>query len=65
MVHVTYDILYTNNPTCSHFIGRTGWNLLQDLIQARTKKLAGAYEIHKFSRDAKEILTRIKVRTNN
>ncbi len=40
---------------------RTGWNLLQDLIQARTKKLAGAYEIHKFNRDAKEILTRIKV----
>ena len=42
-------------------IARTGWNFLQDLIQARTKKLSGAYEIHKFSRDAKEILTRIKV----
>ena len=40
---------------------RAGWNLLQDLIQSRTKKLSGAYEIHKFNRDAKEILGRVKV----
>ena len=29
------------------------------MIQARTKRLAGAYEIHKFSRDAKDLLARI------
>ena len=40
---------------------RAGWNLLQDLIQSRNKKLAGAYEIHKFNRDAKEILGRVQV----
>ncbi len=43
---------------------RTGWNLLQDLIQSRTKKLTGAYEIHKFNRDAREILAKIKVSYN-
>lgn len=37
--------------------------MLQDLIQSRTKRLAGAYEIHKFNRDAKEILGRIQVCT--
>ena len=36
--------------------------MLQDLIQSRTKRLAGAHEIHKFNRDAKEILGRIQVR---
>ena len=45
-----------------YWISRAGWNLLQDLIQSRTKKLSGAYEIHKFNRDAKEILGRVKVR---
>jgi hypothetical protein len=64
-----YSLLLVGRLSGLHFIGdnlfsspRTGWNLLQDLIQARTKKLAGAYEIHKFNRDAKEILARIKVR---
>ena len=47
------------DPFFSH---RTGWNTLQDMIQTRTKRLAGAYEIHKFSRDAKDLLARIHVR---
>ena len=40
---------------------REGWNTLQDALQTRAKKLAEASEIHKFNRDAKEILGRIKV----
>ena len=48
--------------TKCYWVSRAGWNLLQDLIQSRTKKLSGAYEIHKFNRDAKEILGRVKVR---
>lgn len=42
---------------------RSGWNQLQELIQSRQKKLEGAHEIHKFSRDAREILGRLKVAT--
>lgn len=38
---------------------REGWNTLQDAIHGRGKKLAGAYEVHKFNRDANEILRRI------
>ena len=41
-------------------IHREGWNSLQDAIQTKGKKLAGAYEVHKFIRDAKDILMRIK-----
>ncbi len=33
---------------------------MQDAIQFKGKKLAGAYEIHKFVRDAKDTLMRIK-----
>lgn len=65
MVHVNYYIM--------HFIflflilfffilsHREGWTKLQDTIQARSRKLGGAYEIHKFNRDAKEIFGRVKV----
>ena len=35
---------------------------LQDLIATRSKNLVGAYEIHKFNSDAKEILGRIQVK---
>ena len=42
---------------------REGWTKLQDTINARSRKLAGAYEIHKFNRDAKEIFGRVKVMT--
>lgn len=40
---------------------RARWTLLQDLILSRSKKLSGAYEIHKFNRDAKELLGRLQV----
>ena len=44
---------------------RSGWNLLQELIQSRQKKLAAAYEIHRFNRDARESLGRLKVRDHS
>ena len=40
---------------------RQEWMHLQDLIATRSKSLAGAYDIHKFNSDAKEILGRIQV----
>jgi spectrin beta len=39
---------------------RAGFNLLQDQIATRSKKLAGAHEIHKYKRDAGELLGRIQ-----
>jgi spectrin beta len=39
---------------------RSGWNKLQEMIQLRHTKLAGAHEIHRFNRDAREILGRLK-----
>ena len=44
-----------------HHVHRQEWMRLQDLIATRSKSLAGAYEIHKFNNDAKEILGRIQV----
>ena len=41
---------------------RQEWMKLQDFIATRSKNLAGAYEIHKFNSDAKEILGRIQVK---
>lgn len=40
---------------------RERWVTLQDVLQSRAKKLSGAAEVHKFNRDAKDILSRIKV----
>lgn len=56
-------LYYAFNFCCSLFIlsHREGWTKLQDTIQARSRKLGGAYEIHKFNRDAKEIFGRVKV----
>eukprot|EP00118_Oscarella_pearsei_P018140 m.184464 g.184464 ORF g.184464 m.184464 type:complete len:3710 (+) comp39319_c1_seq2:34-11163(+) len=39
---------------------KAGWNTLQGMIATRTKKLAGAGEIHKFRRDAGEVMGRIQ-----
>ena len=37
------------------------WVGMQDLMANRAKRLAGAHEIHKFNRDAKELLDRLQV----
>lgn len=47
---------------CIYAYCRQEWMKLQDLIATRSKNLAGAYDIHKFNSDAKEILGRIQVR---
>ena len=39
---------------------RTAWSLLLDYIETREKKLAAAEEIHRFNRDAAELLARIQ-----
>ena len=36
--------------------------MLQDLMRLRAKRLEGAHELHKFNRDARELLARIEVR---
>lgn len=46
---------------CTYSTYRQEWMTLQDLIATRTKNLEGAYDIHKFNSDAKEILGRIQV----
>lgn len=48
------------NHFVSHFVYRDDWNSLQDAIQIKGKKLAGAYDVHKFIRDTKDTLMRIK-----
>ena len=45
-----------------YFANRSGWNKLQEMIQFREKKLAHYHEIHRFNRDAGEILGRVKVK---
>ena len=40
---------------------KAAWASLQDLMTNRAKRLAGAHEIHKFNRDAKELLDRLQV----
>ena len=40
---------------------RQSWSTLQELIALRSKNLEGAYEIHKFNNDARELLARIQV----
>lgn len=51
-------------PSILH-VRRAGWNLLQDLMHARKKKLAAAHEIHKFNRDAKEVKGRVITKENS
>ena len=48
-------------PIIIYLYCRQEWMKLQDLIATRSKNLAGAYDIHKFNSDAKEILGRIQV----
>ena len=64
------DIMKYVEPTLMHstvecamllYPCRSRWTALQEMIQSRNKKLSGAYEIHKFNRDAKELLGRVKV----
>ena len=40
---------------------KAAWAGMQDLMANRAKRLAGAHEIHKFNRDAKELLDRLQV----
>jgi hypothetical protein len=39
---------------------KAAWTTLQDQMTNRAKRLAGAHEIHKFNRDAKELLDRLQ-----
>lgn len=55
-----YVCVYVN-PIIMYLCCRQEWMKLQDLIATRSKNLAGAYDIHKFNSDAKEILGRIQV----
>ena len=62
LLAIMYEILLHDHFKLYYsFCTRAGWTLLQDLILSRSKKLSGAYEIHKFNRDAKEILGRLQV----
>ena len=54
------NVMMTRNLKVNVLFFREGWSSLQDAIQTKSKKLAGAYEVHKFIRDAQEILMRIK-----
>jgi spectrin beta len=42
---------------------RAAWSLLLDYIETRERKLTAAEEIHRFNRDAAEMLGRIQVRS--
>ncbi|XP_065894234.1 spectrin beta chain, non-erythrocytic 1-like isoform X3 [Dysidea avara] len=44
---------------------RQSWGTLQELIALRSKNLEGAYEIHKFNNDARELLARIQEKENS
>ena len=57
--------MYVYLHTCICLSNRQEWMRLQDLIATRSKNLAGAYDIHKFNSDAKEILGRIQVCMNH
>ena len=60
---VTYTKTYT--VLIYHLTRRQSWSTLQELIALRSKNLEGAYEIHKFNNDARELLARIQVRCGN